>query len=192
MTKLEPVTGPDGLDEAQKALWDSVVSGRRAKPGAAAPSSLAGPFNPWMYAAGGGVHAARLGEYIRYETAFDDRMRELAILTVAAHYRADFEFWAHSEVALGAGVPESVIEAVRSGKSPGDGLEGDIHRAVGQLLGDGRIDDATYQLLSERLGQRGLVELVMLTGYYCLISMTLNVFDVRPPGKIVSYWPEGL
>jgi len=34
------------------------------------------------------------------------------------------------------------------------------------------------------LGERGVVDLVGVAGYYCLVSMTLNVFDVGlPPGE---------
>ena len=45
-----------------------------------------------------------------------------------------------------------------------------------------QVDEATYSAAVKQLGERGTVELVGLLGYYTLISMTLNVFEVPVPG----------
>lgn len=187
MTRLEPVSGPEGLDAAQQALWDNVTGGRRHLEGEPPPRSLDGPFNPWMYAAGGGMHAARLGEYLRYEGVIDDRLREIAILTVATFYRAEFEYAHHAQIARAVGLPAATVDAIAAARPElddrDDGPRGSdiVYRAVGQLLRSGRIDDTLFGKVKELLGTRGLVELVMTTGYYALVSMTLNTFDVPVP-----------
>ena len=52
-----------------------------------------------------------------------------------------------------------------------------------QRLHDHRVDDATYERVVKRFGDRGIVDLAGLIGYYSFVSVTLNVFEVpTPPG----------
>jgi len=39
----------------------------------------------------------------------------------------------------------------------------------------------TYDRAQVMLGDRGVVDLVGIVGYYCLVSVTLNVFDMPLP-----------
>ncbi len=50
-----------------------------------------------------------------------------------------------------------------------------------RLLPDHRIDDATYDRVVERWGEKGIVDLAGLIGYYSFVSVTLNVFEVPTP-----------
>jgi len=59
-----------------------------------------------------------------------------------------------------------------------------------QLLNDRRVDDVTFAAVEALLGETGLVELAALVGYYCLISMVLNLFEVRLPGDANPSWPD--
>jgi 4-carboxymuconolactone decarboxylase len=64
-----------------------------------------------------------------------------------------------------------------------------VHLVARQLLTTGRIDAPTYAAAQELLGDRGMVEIVALCGYYTLVSFTLNAFDVPlPPGEEPT-WP---
>ena len=64
-----------------------------------------------------------------------------------------------------------------------------VHEVARQLVDDGHVDPATYAAAAELLGDRGIVELVTLCGYYTLVSFTLNAFDVAlPPGEAPT-WP---
>ena len=48
---------------------------------------------------------------------------------------------------------------------------------------DHRVDDATYERVVERWGDKGIVDLAGLIGYYSFVSVTLNTFEVpTPPG----------
>jgi 4-carboxymuconolactone decarboxylase len=117
----------------------------------------------------------------------------LAIITVGAHWAAEFEWWAHTKNARHAGISEKTIEAIRRGETPS--LDDDVSRAVHgvahQLATTGHVDDATYKLAEDSLGPARLVELVALCGYYSLISFILNTFDVPlPEGVEPSFGPE--
>ena len=81
---------------------------------------------------------------------------------------------------------ESVIDAVFAGRIPdlSDAVSRIAHAAAIEILETGTLSDASYEAALAGLGEQGLVDLVGLVGYYCLVSATLNVFDVpRPDGQ---------
>lgn len=187
MARLEPLV-PDGLDPEQQALFEAITTGKRSRDRSPndfllADGGLRGPFNPWLYAPGIGQPAHRLGEAVRYGTTLPPRLRELAILTVAAFWRADYEWWAHSRTGVDAGLAEKTIAAVKENRLPEDATadEKAVHRFACELLKKKRLTDDAYREALALLGERGTVELVTLLGYYTLVSMTLNAFRVAMP-----------
>jgi 4-carboxymuconolactone decarboxylase len=57
------------------------------------------------------------------------------------------------------------------------------------LLSTGRVPAELYAAVRDHVGDQGVVELTQLIGYYCLISFTLNTFEVElPPGE-TPVWP---
>ena len=131
------------------------------------------------------AHTARFIPH-PFEGKLSDRQREIAILTVAVHWKADFEWWAHARIAAGHGLESEVIDAIRSGEVPrfSDETERLIYEFAGEVLCKHQVNDTLYRDLGQALGEGALVELVTLLGYYVMISMTLNVFRVElPPGE---------
>jgi 4-carboxymuconolactone decarboxylase len=187
MTRL-PSLQRDQLDEEGRASWDSIVETRpniQAEDG-----GLMGPFNPWVTAPGIGAKLADLGASLRFQSSIERRLLEVAIITVGAHWRAEFEWWAHSRMARHHGVAPAVIEAIAGGDFPE--FERDDERVVytvaRELVESGRIDQSTFDAARQLLGDRGIVELVTLCGYYTLVSFTLNGFDVAlPPGETPTW-----
>jgi len=87
------------LDAEQAALWDSVMDGPRgAAPWMVNDGVLAGPFNAWLHIPEVGRALAAAGEVLRFSSGLPAVVRELVILTVGAHWRSEFEFWAHSGI----------------------------------------------------------------------------------------------
>ncbi|MBN6042205.1 carboxymuconolactone decarboxylase family protein [Amycolatopsis sp. 195334CR] len=184
MTRL-PHLRPDDLDDDQRALYDAITGGPRAGGPVALTDTdgrLAGPFNAMLVAPAAGSALQRLGAAIRYETSLSARTRELSILAVASHWDSAFERHAHEPVALAAGLTEQQLAAVRAGTLP-DGLD-DTERAalrfVTALLRDGDADDETYAATVATLGERTVVELTTLVGYYATLALQLRVFRVEP------------
>lgn len=172
-------------------LWDSIVQSPRMA-GGAPPTYLRGPFDPWLRAPAAGLAAAALGEELRFRSSLPDVLRELAILTVGARWRADYEFWAHARIGQAAGLGDAVIDALRLGMPVPyeDDDQRLVHASVLSLLATTRIPDDLYGRAIERFGEQGVVELVMLVGLYVMVSMTLNTFEVElPPGERVD-WDE--
>jgi 4-carboxymuconolactone decarboxylase len=181
MSRL-PSLRRDDLDDSGQALWDQIVS-TRPKGVVDESGGLRGPFNPWLHAPEVGTRAADLGAHLRFGVSVERRLLELAIITTGARWKAEFEWWAHAPMAREHGVSEAVIEAIGRGETPA--FERDDERIVytvaRQLGADGHVDAETYRAAQALLGDRGMVEIVTLCGYYVLVSYTLNAFDIGLP-----------
>lgn len=179
------------LDDAQREVWAGITSGRR---GAASQliedGSLVGPFNAMLHSPVIGGRVAALGEALRFQCSLDPVLREVAILTVGAHWRSEFEFWAHSRIAIEVGVDAALVEEIAEGRLSDDRPRSHqvVHAVAQSLLTTGRVDDGTYAETVELLGEAGVVELVTLIGHYCLVSFVLNTFEVPLPGGAPGRW----
>ncbi len=185
--RLTPLT-PARLDAEQRALYDDVVGGRRvgAHRGVggltAADGSLVGPFDSYLRSPVIGARLAALGEALRFDTALPAPLRELAILVVARHTTAQYEWFAHARIAAEVGVADDVIAAIARREVPAlAGDEGLVYRAATQLVSVVGLDDSTYSELLDRFDERGTFELVALVGFYGTVSTILNAFDVPIP-----------
>lgn len=181
------------LSDEQRELWDGLADSRGGGVDLVDENDhLVGPFNAWLHVPKIGRRLSSLGAHLRFKTSIERRLSEVAICTVGANWQSEFEFWAHAPMALEFGVDESVIVALRSGERPTFARDDDqiVYEVTRQLLQERRVDSATYDEAVTLLGEAGMVELVALIGYYCLISMLLNLFEVPlPPGEARS-WPE--
>ena len=178
--RLAPLD-PENLGAEQTAVLDAMLSGPRGKSGLLSRERrIGGPFAPWLRSPGFAHLAQELGAFVRYRTALEPRLKELAIIVVGAAWRADYEFAAHGPLAIRAGISEGVVEAIARGETPR--FERDDERVVyafaRELVETRRVGDERYADAVELLGESGTVELVGILGYYTLVSMTLNAFEV--------------
>ena len=187
MSRISYIT-PENFTEAQQRLFKSITSGKRGE--GRAPEDLlnseggmSGPFNPWLRTPLLGDAAQRLGETVRFESTLPPQLRELAILIVAAKWKAQYEWWAHERIARREGLDEEVINSVKAETPPdySNPTEAVVYNFARELLDEHRVSDSLYDEAVELLGETGVVELVVLLGYYTLVSMTLNVFEVPVP-----------
>jgi 4-carboxymuconolactone decarboxylase len=174
-------------------VWDNITNGRRgdASRMVNAEGGLVGPFNAAMHAPVTGKRVVTLGESLRFDTSLDNRLLELAVSMVGAHWRSNFEWWAHSRMAIAAGISEAAIRAIEAGAEPDFGAEDEkaIYAFTRSLLTTGRAPDDVYAAAQAHVGDQGMAELAQLIGYYCLISLTLNTFQVELPAGNVPAWP---
>jgi 4-carboxymuconolactone decarboxylase len=185
----------DRLTPEQRALFDAILGGRRGQAAAAAGSggaaaglldatgALVGPFNAWLLSPAIGDRIQRLGEAIRFTSSLPQNVLEVAILVEAREWRAEFEWWAHVRLARRAGVAAEVIAAIQEQREPAFSDRGEeiAWRFSRELLDCRRVSTATYEAAREHFGETGVMELVTLLGYYTLVSMTLNTFEVPLP-----------
>ncbi|VCU71888.1 hypothetical protein PIGHUM_03979 [Pigmentiphaga humi] len=181
MARLQPPER-DTMSEHQRRIYDAIASGPRGK--------VRGPLAIWLHRPGLAEHAQALGQYCRYDSSLPPRLSELAILTMAALWRAPFEWWAHHPIALNAGLAPGIAESIRLGDEPAFAQpdESVVYRFVRQLVETRQVPDALYQEAVDVLGTDSVVDLVGMAGYYTLISMTLSVFEIAPPdGSTVTF-----
>ena len=187
-----PKLEPSSLDAEQRALYDAIAGGRRAQGPQLfrltdGEGRLEGPFNAFLLQPRLGSALQALGSAVRYDTGLDDRCREIAILVVAAHWRSDFERYAHEAVGRSAGLGEAELAAVRDGRHAAlAGREAVVARTAGALAARGDLDDAEYAEAVGHLGPAGLFELLTLVGYYATLALQLRVFRVPAPDGTAS------
>jgi 4-carboxymuconolactone decarboxylase len=180
----------DDLDADGRAVWDGVVGSRGADL-VNSEGGLTGPFNAFVHAPGVGRRLSSLGRVVRFETSIERRLSEVAIITVGARWKAEFEWWAHARMAREHGVPDEVVDAIGREMDPPFGRDDErvVYTVARQLTTRGRLDADAYGAARRLLGDAGLVELVSLCGYYTLVSYVLNAFTVPLPLGATPAWP---
>jgi 4-carboxymuconolactone decarboxylase len=179
----------DQLTPAGKAVWDSIVA-TRGDHVVSGEGTLTGPFNAMLHAPDAGGPLGSLGAALRFGTSLGRRLTEVAILTVASRWQAEFEWSAHARIAREAGVPDAVIDAIGAGGDPEFTAEDEriVHATARELITSGHLSPASFGAARELLGDTGVVELVALCGYYTTISFLLNAFEVPLPTGVEPMW----
>ena len=183
MSRYRELT-PSEMNPAQKRVVDQIVAGKRGRFG--------GPFQLLIRAPEICGLASDLGEHLRWGTSLPDRLSELAIITTARFWRAQYEWYAHAPLAEKAGVPKAAIEAIRTGGAPVFAAQDEalVHRLCSEIFRTQRLSDASFNEAVAALGEAGLVEVIAIIGYYTLIGNTLNVFQVALPDGEPLPFPE--
>ncbi len=165
---------PGEMNESQRQTYDESIAGKRGKPPA--------PMMAWLNSPDMARHATRLGEVLRYDTIFPAKLSEIAILVTARHWTAHYEWYAHKRLALAGGMKPDIIDAIRDRRTPEfDDPKGKMIYDVAKSLHEGHgVEKGLYDEAVKLLGERGVVEVIGLCGYYTLVSMTLNTFEFEP------------
>ena len=172
---------PRDLDAEQSRVLDAMLAGPRGQSGfLARERPVGGPFAPWLRSPGFAHRAQELGAFVRYGSALDPRLKELAIIVVGAAWKAEYEFAAHGPMAIRAGVPREVVEALARSETPSFARDDEriVYEFARELVESRRVGEERYAAAVELLGEPGTVELVGTIGYYTLVCMTLNAFEV--------------
>ncbi|HET6838869.1 MAG TPA: carboxymuconolactone decarboxylase family protein [Bradyrhizobium sp.] len=165
----------DKMSPAQRAVADAIASGPR--------QGIRGPFNAWLRSPELADRLQKVGEYVRFNSSLDKRVNEMAILMTAQAWGSQYEWYAHAPLALKAGLDPAIVAAIGSGRKP-ENMKDDeaiVWEFTTQLRNDHHVDDGIYAKALEKFGERGIIDLIAVNGYYDVVSMTLNVARVAPP-----------
>ena len=166
--RFKPLTY-DQLTPEQKTMVEHLFAGERG--------GMNGPFNVLLRSPEVGDLAQKLGAQLRFHSALSGKQRELAILITARYWTAQYEWTAHRQLALKAGISPATADAVAAGKHP-PSLEPDqevVYNFCNEMLHTKQVSDGTYKATVDKLGERGVVDLTALVGYYQFVSMILNL-----------------
>ncbi|MGH7090937.1 MAG: carboxymuconolactone decarboxylase family protein [Stellaceae bacterium] len=175
MTRVTPLP-PDRLTPAQKRIHDEIAAARSGH--------VRGPFAIWLRVPELAEAANKLGNVVRRKTRLEPRLFELMVLVVARHWSAQYEWRVHEEHARAAGLGGAIIEAIRMRRRPE--FEKDDERLIYDTiveLNDSRgLSQPSYDRAVQALGQEVLIELIAAAGFYTMVAMTLDAFDVPAAG----------
>lgn len=181
--RFKPLTW-EQLTPDQKTMVNDLLAGRR--------TSLNGPFNAFLRSPEMGNLSQKLGEYVRFRTSLPARLNEMAILLTAKWWSSQYEWYAHKTLALNAGLNAAVIDDMQAGRRPAR-MQADetvIYDFSAQLREHRRVTDATFKAAVNLLGEKGVLDLIGVMGYYDLVSMALNVDRYPLPESAQLPFPE--
>jgi len=165
------------LNAEQRRVYNDCKAGPR---GAVPP-----PVHVWLDSPGLADHAHKLGGHVRFATQLTNKQTEIAILCTARYWTAQFEWAAHVRLGLQAGLSQEQIDAIAERKTPhfDDPDDQLVYEFAHSYYENHRVSDDVYERVRARWGDKGVVDLAGLIGYYSFVSVTLNVFEVpTPPG----------
>jgi 4-carboxymuconolactone decarboxylase len=156
--RFKPLTY-DRLTPEQKTMVEHLFAGERG--------GMNGPFNVTLRSPEMGDLAQKLGAQLRFHSSLSNRLNEMAILMTARFWNAQYEWSAHRKNAVTAGLNPAVIDAIAAGKRPAS-MQADEEAVY-------NVSDAAFKAAVDKFGERGVVDLTGVMGYYCFVSMMLNI-----------------
>ncbi len=132
-----------------------------------------------------------MSEYLRWNTSLPPRLSEMAILVTARHWTAQYEWFAHYPLAIKAGLDPKIAVAIAEGRRP-DNMKDDeaaLYDLGTALYRDKKVSDAVYAAALEKFGERGIMDIIGIMGYYDITSMTLITMRAGAPNDSVPPLP---
>jgi 4-carboxymuconolactone decarboxylase len=136
-----------------------------------------GPFAMLMYSPQLMNNARAMGDYLRYNSAFDARLSEFAILITAREWTQDYEWYVHYPIAIKAGLKPEIAQALKEGRRP-DGMSEDetiVYNFTMELQKNKQVSDTTFVKTENRFGKKGAIDLAGIAGYYTFLAMEMNM-----------------
>jgi 4-carboxymuconolactone decarboxylase len=162
--RFKPLTY-DKLTPEQKAMADHLLAGERG--------GMNGPFNVTLRSPEVGDAAQKL----RFHSTLPKKLNEMAIIMTGRFWNAQYEWSAHKKAAIAAGLSPAIVDAIAAGKRP-TGMQPDetvIYNFANELLQKREVSDASFAAAVKMFGERGAVDLTGVMGYYCFVSMMLDI-----------------
>src|SRR5271163_3578145 len=145
--------------------------------------ALVGPWAPWLRHAKFGKPVWELVRAFATAPSLPAAGREVAILVTGSHFRSGYELYAHVIVAEHRGLSDEKLATIVAGQRPVDltRQEAVAFDVAFALVNGGVLPELTYRAAVQEFGEHGAAELSYLVGVYCMVSVTLNTFDVPVP-----------
>ena len=177
--RFKPLAESD-MSEAQLKAVRELASGPRGKLNPDGPNALLLRSPDLM------SRTQKVGAYLRYSSSLPLRLNEFAILITARQWNAQVEWIAHHPLALKAGLDPQVAADLARGLRPA-GMQDDeaiVYQFCTELHQTKAVSDPTFKAMRDKFGERGVIDLIGLTGYYTMLAMVLNVAQQPLPGGV--------
>ena len=175
MSRLLQITEREQLPEDQRHHYDSIIASRK---------QIGPPYYYLLHCPDLAARTAHLVGYSRFDSDLPNKVKEVAICTVARELDCVFEWAAHEGLARDAGISEATITAIKERKAP-EGTserEAQIVTYVQEILrSPHRVSDSTFAALRHQLGDAQLADLTGSISAYAALACSLNAFGVQAP-----------
>ncbi len=165
--RMPPIPAEKMSDEQKQAIAEFRVA-RKAEP--------TGPFIPLLRSPEVMVRARAMGDYLRYKSALPPKLSEFVILLTARQWTQEYEWDAHHQIALNAGLNPAIAKAIEEGRRP-EGMGEDeeiLYNFCMELQRNQSVSDATYARTVAKFGEKGVIDTIGIVGYYTMLSMVMN------------------
>ena len=184
MARIDPIP-LDQMTPEQRHVNDAIAAKRDGGP-------AKGPFAIWLRTPELAEKAAAFGDHLRAKLAIPQKLQELAILVVARHWTAQYEWHAHSRHLAKVGLDPTIVEAIRTRREPviHDAKEAIVYRVAKELCETRNLSDDAYARAVTLLGEQAVVDLVTTIGFYVMVAVVLVGFRVDIPDGGPTPLPE--
>jgi 4-carboxymuconolactone decarboxylase len=148
-------------------------------------AGLGGPYNALLRSPVMAQRTLDLLDYLRFNTSVPKRLNEFAILIQARISNAQYEWWAHERIARKAGLSDQVMASLRECRRP-EGMQEDealVYDFCTQLSLNHRVPQDLWDRAVQSMGEQQVIDLVVLSGTYVMVSMLLNATQVGIPNQ---------
>lgn len=173
MPRLPEIDEPK-LNQEQRRIYDEVKRVR---------GQVRGPFAIWLRNPELAEYALKIQDLFASRARLERRLIQLMILVSARLATAQFAWFIHESHALKEGISADLVEAIRERRAPKFRREDErlVYDITLELNVTRTLCEATYNRGMAMLGEARMVELVAAVGFYVMVAMTLNAFDVPVP-----------
>ena len=136
-----------------------------------------GPFNAYARSPALGVLLLQVSDFVRFNSSLPPRLSELAIMITARQWSQLYEWRAHYPLAIKGGLDRQILVDLGAGNRP-QGMKEDeaaLYDFCMEMYRDKNVSDATFKAALAKFGERGIMDLIGIIGYYDLVSMALIV-----------------
>jgi 4-carboxymuconolactone decarboxylase len=164
------------MNEAQRKAAEALTAGPRG--------GVKGPFIPLLRSPELMDRLQQVGEYLRFRSSLEPRISEFLMLIVSREWTQQFEWAVHVPLALKAGIKPPTIETLAAGARPAEMApdEALAYDLATELVRTKGVSDGTYRSAVDRFGERGVIDMLGVIGYFTTVSMVLNVAHTPPGG----------
>ena len=172
--RMPPIADTD-LTPAQREAAAELAKGPRG--------AVFGPFVPLLRSPELMRRVQKAGEYLRYHSALPPRLSEFVILLVSRWWSQGFEWHVHAKIAAEVGVAKTTIEAIAEGRRPMSMSDEEeiVYEFCMELHINQSVSDQSYARMLGLFGERGIIDLTGLCGYYGMLAMVMNVAQTSVP-----------
>lgn len=177
--RMPPIPA-DKYTDAQKKAAEEFSGGRGYE--------VRGPFVPLIRSPEVMLRAKAMGDHLRFKSALAPRLSEMIILITAREWTQQYEWVAHHDIAIKAGLRNDIADAIADGRRP-VGMAEDEEAAYDmsiEIQRTKRVSDPTWNKAVAKFGEQGVIDLLGINGYYTFLAMAMNAARTGLPAGVAE------